>query len=100
MNMTSEQLFEAIEEDCAKRKCYDDYLVRVRYKYKWEIRWRYSNEYLEFNGINWCWLNDWNEGQEYVEFLGFIAVDDIDVPAREDDHSHPFADDVMQGGDE
>lgn len=80
--MNSKELFKAIEQDCWKRECYDDYLVRVRYKYKWETEWTYGNEYLEFNGndFDWVWLKDWNEGQEDVEFLGFIAVDDVDVP--------------------
>lgn len=100
--MNSEQLFKAIEEDCMKRECYGDYIVRVRYKYEWETKWRYSNEYLEFDWMccGWCWLDDWNEGQQDVEFLGFIAVDDIEVPAiPSDDTSHSFSGDVMMGGE-
>lgn len=82
--MKSEQLFKAIEEDCLKHHCYSDYIVRVRYKYEWVSKWIYSNEYLEWEGNtgDWCWLKDWNEGQEDVEFLGFISVDDIEVPER------------------
>lgn len=39
-----------------------------------------SNEYLGVENGEYYWENDWYEGGE-VELLGFIDVDDIDVPA-------------------
>ena len=66
-----------------KQPVLEDKLVYMRYKYSWEDRWTYSNEYLEVD-MNvdgyYIWLNDWNEGQEDVEILGCIDVSDIDVP--------------------
>lgn len=61
----------------------EDKLVYMRYKYSWEDRWTYSNEYLEVDTSadgHYIWLADWNEGQEDVEILGCIDVSEIDVP--------------------
>jgi len=38
-----------------------------------------SNELLLLDDLDYYWENDWYEGGE-VELLGFIDVDDIDVP--------------------
>ena len=83
--MNNDALIKAIEEDCVKREYYDDYIVRVRYKYSFEEKWTYSNEYLEYDGpAGWCWIYDWYEGQQDVEFLGFMAIEDIDIPPRKE----------------
>lgn len=80
--MDEDYLMMLIEKDVEERGVYSDYLVRLRYKHYSEKEWTYTNEYLEFNAgyMEWCWLNDWYEGQQDIEFLGFIAVDDIEVP--------------------
>ena len=61
----------------------EDKLVYMRYKYSWEDKWSYANEYLKVDMSvegYYIWLYDWDEGQENVEILGCISVDDIDVP--------------------
>jgi len=72
-----------------ERQSIEDKLVHIRYKYSWEDKWTYSNEYLKVNTdseyidpVKGCyvWLNDWNEGQEDVEILWCIDVSAIDVP--------------------
>lgn len=58
-----------------------DYVVRLRYKYDWEKNYTTSNEYLQYDSRDeWVWLNDWNEGQTDVEVLGYIALDEVEVP--------------------
>ena len=59
-----------------------DYIVKLAYKYDWEKEYTIENEYLEYDGNQdvWVWLHDWNEGQTDVEVLGYIDIDDVDVP--------------------
>ena len=77
--MTLDEFYKWLEE----QQSIDDKLVHMRYKYSWEDRWTYSNEYLEVDMSvedYYIWLNDWNEEQEDVEILGCIDISEIDVP--------------------
>lgn len=75
--MTLEQFFKEIDE----APVYQDYLVRLKYKYEWEDKYTYDNIVLEcgedFN--TWIWSWDWNEGQTDVTVIGYVAIDDIPV---------------------
>ena len=42
-----------------------------------------SNELLLIDGMNYVWENDWYEGGQ-VELLGFIDVDDVNIPRFSD----------------
>lgn len=55
-------------------ECMFDRIVRIRTTTLGE-----SNEYLGVSNGNYYWENDWYEGGE-VELLGFIDVEDIEVP--------------------
>lgn len=55
-------------------ECMCDRIVRIRTTVLGE-----SNEYLGIDNNDYYWENDWYEGGE-VELLGFIDVDDVDVP--------------------
>lgn len=61
-----------------------DYIVKLRYRYGWEKEWTVSNEILEYyadsKSENYIWLNDWFEGQQWVEIMGFMPIEDVDVP--------------------
>lgn len=62
-----------------------DYIVKIRYKYKWETKWRVSCEYLQWDWHNgdYVWLNDWHEGEEdvFVEwFTGMENLEDTGFP--------------------
>ena len=61
-----------------------DYIVKLRYRYGHEKEWTVSNEILEYyadsKGENYIWLNDWFEGQQWVEIMGFMPIEDVDVP--------------------
>lgn len=66
-----------------------DYIVKIRYKYDWEKEWTVENEILEYypSSIpidriddNYVWLNDWFEGQQWVEIMGFMPLDEVEVP--------------------
>lgn len=65
-----------------KNQPLNDKLVYMRYKYSWEDKWTYSNEYLRADAdvMDYTWDNDWDEGQEDVEFLGCIDIDKINIP--------------------
>lgn len=75
--MTLEQFFKKL--DTLPR---NDYIVLLAYKYDWEKEYMVSNEILEYYGTRdeYVWLNDWNEGQQDVKVLGFINVDEVEVP--------------------
>lgn len=71
--MTLEELFKALED-----APYSDYIIRLKFKYDWEIEYTYSNEVLEANGRGgWIWHNDWDEGPTDVEVIGCISVQEI-----------------------
>ena len=55
-------------------ECMFDRIVRLRTTVLGE-----SNEYLGVDDGGYYWENDWYEGGE-VELLGFVDVDDIQVP--------------------
>lgn len=79
--MTLENFFKYLED----QEGVFDKIVRLRYKYSWEKEWTYSNELLlvDFNTrqrLPYIWCNDWNEGQEEVEVLGYIDIDEVEVP--------------------
>lgn len=59
-----------------------DYIVCLKYKYDWEKEYTIENEYLQYDGNHddWVWLHDWNEGQTDVEVLGYIDIDELEVP--------------------
>lgn len=60
----------------------EDKIVCLKYKYSFEDKWTYSNEYLEVDtSIDgcYCWLYDWDEGQQDVEILGCIDVSKLDI---------------------
>lgn len=59
-----------------------DYIVKLAYKYDWEKEYTVENEYLQYDDRHdqWVWLHDWNEGQEDVHVLGYVSIDDVDVP--------------------
>lgn len=62
--------------------CPEYYLVHMRERYAHEKEWQDFNILFCFNQdtckYEWEW--DFWEGQEYVEVLGFIDLDDIEVP--------------------
>lgn len=55
-------------------------IVRLKWKYKWEKEYTYSNEILDYEDDHYVWLNDWDEGQDEVYVVGFIPIADIEVP--------------------
>ena len=60
-----------------------NFVVYMRHKYNWEMRWDYSFELLlceDSQSLSYVWKNDWNEGQQCVEYIG-IAV--LDIPINE-----------------
>lgn len=59
-----------------------DMIVSIKLKYDHEKEYRYTNEYLSYEGNfgEWVWKHDWWEGEQEVEYLGAIMVDDIEVP--------------------
>lgn len=72
-----EQFFKRLD-----REPRNDYIVRLAYKYNWEKEYTVSNEILEYDGEHdyYIWLNDWDEGQQDVKVLGYICIDEVDVP--------------------
>ena len=74
-----EAVIDAIRELSKKDgcECMSDRIVRVKTTNLGE-----SNEYLGCNDSGYYWENDWYEGGD-VELLGYIDVQDIDVPALE-----------------
>lgn len=60
---------------------YDDYIVRVKYKYLFEKEWKYQNVIYYFNADEYKYelIDDFYEGQEEVYILGFIGVSSIDL---------------------
>lgn len=59
-----------------------DKVVRLRYKWFAGDEWQYENELLCYNGNidDYEWENDWDEGQEFVEVVGFLALDQVNIP--------------------
>ena len=65
-----------------KNGCFrGDAVVHLAYKYDFEDEYTVSNQLLmcEPDGT-YCWEYDWNEGQTDVKVLGFVFVDDVEVP--------------------
>lgn len=75
--LTLEQFFKRLD-----REPRNDYIVRLRQRYDWQEDWEYFNILLEYNGNNdeYIWSWDYNEGQQHVEVLGYICIDEVDVP--------------------
>lgn len=69
-------------------------IVRLRYKYSFETEFIEENELLLYecdrNGAPvFVWENDWDEGQTSngeVYVMGWIDVDDVEVPGYEPDY--------------
>lgn len=59
-------------------ECMFERLVRIRTTVLGE-----SNEYLGVNDTDYYWNNDWYEGGD-VEMLGFVDIEDIDIPNNVD----------------
>lgn len=79
--MTLEEFFYKLE----KLDYYEDVIVEIAYKYDWENEYTIENQYLEYDGNvgDWVWLHDWDEGQQNVEVLGYIRMQDVDIPKIE-----------------
>ena len=64
------------------KQTHEDRIVSIKYKYKFDTEWCFSNELLLCNtesGIYW-WCNDWYEGQEDVEILGCLSIAEVLIP--------------------
>lgn len=77
--MTEEKFFKWLKDQPL-----GDRILLIRYKYRFETKWTYTNEVLvldmEVNpDNNYVYLNDWYEGQEDVEILGCQQLHNIDV---------------------
>ena len=55
-------------------ECMSERIVRIKTTVLGE-----SNELLLIDDFDYIWENDWYEGGE-VELLGWIDIDDVDVP--------------------
>ena len=55
------------------------YIIRLGYKYAWEDKYRYSNEYIYPDPhINmWIWDNDWYEGENDIVVEEYIKLEDV-----------------------
>ena len=64
------------------KQTYEDRIVSIRYKYKFEKEWSYSNELLLCMGEwgDYAWNDDWNEGQDDVEILGCLSIAEVLIP--------------------
>ena len=60
-----------------------DYIVDIRYKYSSQIVYSRSNEFVSINYNGVTWNMDWWEGEEDVDLIGFIALEDVEVPKIE-----------------
>ena len=79
--MTLEEFFEMLK----KEHIISDMIVRLAYKYDHEKEYTYSNEILTVEWPNYdtyIWEHDWDEGQQNVWVLGYILVEDVEVPLR------------------
>ena len=76
--MTLDQFYNTIKH----LNLYQDLIVKLCYKYKWEKDYTFTNEYLQYIPCrdDWEWLNDWNEGQQDVKVIGFIPISNVTVP--------------------
>ena len=76
--MTLEDFFDLLEQE----HCWNDLIVRIAYKYDHEKEYTITNEILthDYPTDTYIWENDWDEGQQDVYVLGFVKVEDIDIP--------------------
>ena len=53
------------------------YVAGIKYKYKHEDAYSFSNEILsyDYSTSSVCWFNDWYEGQEDCELLYLYNID-------------------------
>ena len=69
--------------DVPGTSCIDVLIVKIKYKYDYEIEWTIDNEIMEpclgYRGDVWTWLNDWDEGQQQKYVLGWIQLSDLEV---------------------
>ena len=79
-------LNELIHIDSEKYGYGADYIIHLRYRYRGERKWSEDNELLLFRSFDhdederYEWQNDWWEGQEEIELLGFIRIENVEVP--------------------
>lgn len=53
---------------------YEEMVVRLRLDGTYVI-----TEFLDFDGLDYQWLNDWYEGETEVELLGFTPLSEIQM---------------------
>lgn len=77
--MIKDEFYKKLHDYLAKRP-YGDHIVRIRLRYDPHEEWKYTTEFLAFDGIDdngeprGVWENDWYEGQREVELLGAIPM--------------------------
>lgn len=79
--MTLEELFEKLSTMPG-----DTYIVRIAAWYDFEPKPHQGelfNEILTWDGSDYIWDNDWYEGQQNINILGFISLQDVNVPCME-----------------
>ena len=78
--MSLSEFFKYLED-----KEIQSYIVALRYKYFWEPDWNYSREILEWDSDLevYDWRNYWDESYDLIQVLGYIAIDDVDIPRFE-----------------
>lgn len=76
--MTYEDFFDFLKQEVI----WDDLIVRVARRYNHEKEYTITNEILthDYPTDTYIWENDWDEGQQHIYILGFIKVEDIDIP--------------------
>lgn len=76
--MTIDEMFNELEN-----KVRDTYIVTLKYKYDFEKDYTIENQILEYDSMNYVWLDDWYEGQTDVEVLGYMILGDVDTAKLE-----------------
>lgn len=72
-NIPLDDFFATIE----RRFMRESYIVRLKYRYKYELNFTHSVEVLENENGEFIWLNDWDEGQEEVYVVNAVPLADV-----------------------
>lgn len=59
---------------------FTDYIVKVRFKDHKDEPWTVLNEILTAEGAHWIWEYDWMDATYEAEVIGWIRVEDVEVP--------------------
>lgn len=59
---------------------FTDYIVKVRYRDYIDTPWIVQNEILTHEASLWIWEYDWMDAVYNPEVIGWIRVEDIEVP--------------------